>query len=207
MPKTIEIDVLYGSFTISKEVPATYDEADTLLGETGGALDGFIADCTARNFLPRLYREVSKKLVELGHAREQTGEGPAKKDGTKNPVFETHIAHVERVRAAGDDALKATIGTMLTDTAAAIPYYEKGERTGFGGKVAQSALDGANRLFAQGDDKVEETIKAIEAHVPGYKVARDADQQATPESLARGISAFIKHTQEAAKKQALGMLE
>lgn len=200
MPKTIEISVLYSNFDVNVNVPSTYEEGDALVGETGGVLDGFISDCSARNFLPRLYAAVSKELVTAGHSKKVTGKSEPKKDGTTSDILESNIVHIGRIHTEGDDALKTLIGERLQAVASSIPFYSAAERAaGGGGKISQGAQDAANEFFSQGDDVVESKVQLIEGMVPAYKVARDAQNAVTPESLARGIQALQTHALRQAK--------
>lgn len=205
MPKPREIDVLYGNFTVEASVPSTYEEGDALVGEVGGVLDGFIADCAARNFLPRLYKNVSAQLVTKGHKKTKTGE-TKKKDGTVVDVLESDISHIGRVHDEGDETVKESIGMLLISTASSIPFYKAGERTGGGGKVSQSALDASNNAFAEGEEKVEQIASVIEEQVPSFKVARDAENNITPEALARGIQALDKRLRTVAVQQRMQLL-
>ncbi len=196
--KTRETDVLYDNVTITHQVPASYEEGDRAVGEIGGVLHGFIADNVARNLLPRLYRAVSRKLVEQGFPKETKKEG-------ENTITETDIKHCARVY---DDnkAMKPVIEELLQTTANEIPFHEKTERaTGFG-RIAVGAQNGANNYFAQGAEAVERAVTAIETLVSGYKIQRDSNGVVLPEGLARGIMAVNKKISDDAKRQANALL-
>lgn len=210
--KSKSIDVLYGLIVANLNVPSTIEEGDNLVGEVGAVLDGFIDDTLYRNTLPRLYKAVSAKLVSLGHevaqaVDEKTGKPVTRKvtDGEK-PVMESAIVHIARVYNAGDDELKGQIAALFEEVSKELPFYEKGQRTGGGGKVSQQALDAANGILAGGVENVESKVSIIESKVPGYRVARDTDGNVSAEALARGISALQKYLQAEALKAAAGAL-
>ncbi len=206
MPKDRTISVLYDTFDIIKSVPSTYDEGDKLVGEIGGLLDGWLSDCIARNFLRRLYRDVSAKLVEKGWPRAVIKtEKRAGKDDIN--IYESHIVHIGRIHDESKETeFKAYIGKLLQETATTIPLYEAGDRQSTGGRINQGSIDAANEFFAQGDEQVEKTATLIEAMVPGYKIGRDEQLAVTPETLARGIQALEKHIEKEAKSKAKAAL-
>lgn len=208
MPKQQEISVLYGKFDILKEVPATYAEIDALVGEADAGLGGWLADTSARNFLPRLYEAVAVKLTEMGHPHKQIGTRKAAKEGgADSPIYETDIVHVDRVHTDGDDALKATIGTLINDANASLPFWSKRAGGGGGaGRISTDALEGANSFFAKGPDTVEKVAAHIEGFVPGYTVLRDSSGSPTPESLARAIMAMNRKIEDDAKKASANAL-
>lgn len=203
MPKQQEISVLYGKFDILKEVPATYAEIDSLVGEPDAGLGGWLADTSARNFLPRLYEAVAVKLTEMGYPHKQIGVRKATKEGgADSPIYETDIVHVDRVHTEGDDELKAKIGTLINDVNASLPFWSKRAGGGGGtGRITNDALEGANTSFSKGPDFVEKVVAKIENQVPGYTVIRDASGSPTPESLARALMAWDKVLVENAKKE------
>lgn len=202
--KQQEYSVLKGEFDILLNVPGDYEEFDKALGEIGAALGEGTDNIVYRNTLPRLYTGVSKALDESGKTRKVV-ETKQNADGTVKEVKESPIAHIERVLTENPD-FKAELGELFAKVASALAFYEKGERTGGGGKVSQQAIDGANSILAQGADRVDKVVSYIESTVPGYKVGRDLDQNVTPESLARAIQALNKHMEREAKKAASGAL-
>lgn len=210
MPKLLDISVLYNTADVQVSVPSTYEEADTLLGETGGALDGFIADCSARNFLPRLYKAVAAKLEATGFPAKVVANKVTKtkdtegKDSEKTvDVYETDIKHVGRIYTDGDEDQKKEIVELLQTTAKTIPFYAAGDRSGTG-KVAQKYIDRANELIEGG--MAAEAITMIESETPNYKVGVDGDGVPTAEGLARGIAAMDKHLQAQAARTTLSKL-
>lgn len=205
MPKQIEVSVLYDTTDVLVNVPSTYEEGDALVGEVGGVLDGFIADCTARNFLPRLYKTVAKQMQDAGHKKAVTGKTtPSKEGGTVNDIYETDIKFLGRI-VEEDETLKPDVIAKLNSTASSIPFWEKGERTG-GGKISTVSQELANKVFSAGPDKVEAAATAIESRVPGLVVGRDSNGAVTPEGLARAIHAMNKHVEAEAKREAAGLL-
>lgn len=205
MPHNVEIDYLDGEFTVQEEAPATVAELVSQLGEEM-VVEETTSNLRYRNKHPRVYRKVSAAVEASGFARE-VKETKENKDGTKKEIKEGEIQHLRRYLAtAGDDpSVRETLQNLFSTTASSEPLYVKGERTGGGGKIAQKDMEVANSLFTKGTEKVEEVVEKIEARVPGYKVSRDADEAVTPESLARGISAFNKQLQKEQREQLLGV--
>lgn len=199
-----EIDALYGNITITKDVPSTYEEAESLIGEAGGLLKGWLADTIARNYLPRVYDAVSAE-IEPNFPVAVVGQ-EEKKDGTKTDVKETAIKHVGRYfESLPDDEAKKAFAASFNSTAVSLPLYAKGERGGGGGRVAEWAIEAANQKFAASQQNA--TADAIETKTSGaVKVARDADGNPTVDSLARGIAALAKWIEQQSKKDAMASL-
>lgn len=227
MPKAQKIDVLYGSVEVEVQVPANYDEADAAIGETGGALKGFISDCSARNFLPRLYKGVAAVLEAEGEAKPETHSHlKAIKTGSKNTkkvvdgkettvstdTYETDIVHIGRVYEKGDDEIKSRIAQLLMSTANSIPFYSARDGTG-SGAIAEKFTEAANKVFAAGPEKVGEVVSKVEELLvtKAYKITRDAEGAPTIEGLARGLYMLEKKMVEDAKRAAAastaGLLE
>lgn len=213
MPQQVEIDYLDGEFTIQETEPSTIQECVDLIGEVG-VVDETTSNLRYRNKYPRVYKKVSAAIAAKFPRPQKTKEGPdgtkvpvvsKKKDGTETPVLVEPNEHLRQYLASGDGA-RAELQELFASTANAEPLYVKGERVGGGGKISQGALDGANSKFAAGEEAVEAAIETIEANIPGYKVARDAEGAATPESLARGIQALNKHLQQKALASAKALL-
>lgn len=172
-----------------------------------------------RNKYPRVYRKVSdivaakdginfpkpQKLDKLGAPVTKTVKGKDGQPDTESPVLADATAHLRAYLATGE-AAKAKLAELFTNIATAEPLFVKGERSGGGGKIAQWAVDEANKRIALGDEVVEKVAAVIEENVPGYKVGRDADGNVTPDSLARAIAAFKKHEDAKAKAAVLGKL-
>lgn len=205
-----DITFLDGEFEISCPVPETVEELDALLGP-GGAVAEAAANLRYRNWYPRVYKLVSAAVEKLGFKR-AVKETKTLKDGTVKEVKESEMDHLRgyltgrkdnegNVTEPPPEGSREKLNALFLEIAPVQPLFVKGERTGFGGKISQSALDGANALVAKGDEHVENAINKIEASVPGYKIGRDADGNVTPESLARGIQAFQKHLAAEAAKQ------
>jgi len=214
MPSIIEVDYLDGEFTVSENEPATVAEVVEILGEEA-VRSGAIADNRYRNKYPRVYKRVSAELTALGFPRAVI-KSETKKDSTIKQVLEGVNDHARAFLTGRKDADGTTIppqadarevlAEMFTRIANEEPLYVKGERAGGTGKIAKDALDKANAYFAAGTETVESIITAIEGYVSGYKVGRDADESATPESLARGIMALGKEIQRRSQAEILGVL-
>ena len=217
-----EIDYLDGEFTITESEPSTIDELKSLIGEEA-IVENVVANLRYRNKYPRVYRAVSVALTALGFAR-PVKETKVMKDKTVKNVLVSEMDHIRAARTAThpDTTDEATgevtkglpvianadtvIAELFSTHGTAEPLYVKGERSGGGGKISAAALDTANSFFAAGDEVVESKVEIIEAEVPGYKVGRDGDGNATPESVARGIQALNKHLAKKAQAAALNVL-
>jgi hypothetical protein len=187
MPTTEDIDYLDGEFTVQEESPSTLDELKALIGEQG-IIDETTSNLRYRNKYPRVYRKVSEAIVGK-HPRAVTKE-ETKADGTIKKTFQSVMDHIRDYVKTSDEA-KKEVGELFASIGPAEALYVKGERAGGGGKLSQSALDAANQAFASG--QADTYVEFIESTVPGYKIAKDADGAATPESLARGIQALESH--------------
>src|SRR5436190_6759265 len=196
---TVEVDYLDGKIQVDEQEPSTIPELVEIIGEEGLVNEGN-SNLRYRNKYPRVYAKASKELEPL-LARAVKEEKTAK-DGTVRKIF---VSPMDHLRECFQQDAKATTDA-ITRHAQAEPLYVKGERTGGGGKISQGALDAANKFFAEGEDVVDEKVGLIEGMVPGFKVARDADGNATPESLARGIQALNKHLMKEATQKALNVL-
>lgn len=204
--KSVDIDYLDGVFTVSENEPSTIPELVELIGEDS-VVDETTSNLRYRNKYPRVYRLVSKAIEAAPHSfsRAVVKQVP-RKDGTLRDVKESEMDHIRRFVTSGEDQ-KTSVATLFAEIAPAQPLYVKGERAGGGGKVSQSALDAANKFFAAGDETVEARVSIIESRVPGYKVGRDADENVTPESLARGIMALQRQLAKEAADAASALLK
>lgn len=201
MPSPVDVEYLDGEFTVSEQEPSTVAEVVELLGEEA-VRSGAINDNRYRNKYPRVYAKVSAAIVpKLARPVKETKQN---KDGTTKNILVSTNDHIRAYLALGEDA-RAELAELFSSIGATEPLYVKGERAGGGGKIAQATLDAANAFIAEGDDRVEEIITTIESMVPAYKVGRDGEGSATPESLARGIQALEKHLQNEAKKKTAGL--
>lgn len=183
-----EVAYLDGEFDILEDVPSTISELVDLYGEEN-VVESCVADIRYRNKYPRVYKAVAKSIEEQGFAREVVKE-ETKADGTVKKTMESDNNFLRRFLGA-DEANREILGAAFKEVAQAQPLYVKGERAAGQGKVSAQALEAANGIFAQG--RQEKVSDHIEATVPGFKLARTADGNVTPESLARGISALQKH--------------
>lgn len=205
----VEVEYLDGKIKLEENEENTLAELVALLGTEENVFDEVTSNIRYRNKHPRVYRKAANEIQAMVAVEGDEGiEEGAKlyprqvkskkknKDGTETPIYVSDIEYLRATYKTDPDLVTETITKFATSE----PLYTKGERLG-GGRIPQSCTDAANGLFALGDDKVESVIKVIEEQVPGYKVARDLDNSATPESLARGINALEKHTVKIAKAQ------
>lgn len=196
----VEIDYLDGEITVSENEPSTFAECVELLGSESACVEEITSNLRYRNKYPRVYKAASAKLQEVVPREIKSTKTLA--DGTVKNVYDSEMNHLRAAFKADPKATTAAVTAEAQDSL----LYLKGERTSSGGKIAASAMNGANEFFARGDDAVETAATQIEALVPGYSIGRDADKQITPESLARGIQALNKHLQKQAKQQADALL-
>lgn len=207
----VEVEYLDGKVKVEENEESTVAELVLLLGTEEAVVEETTSNIRYRNKHPRVYR---KSANEIQSMKVQNGESDdadlypravksmkKNKDKTETPIYVSDIEYLRSVHKNDPDLVFETISKYAT----AEPLYAKGERLG-GGRIPQSCTDAANGLFALGDDKVESVIKVIEEQVPGYRVARDLDNSATPESLARGINALEKYTVKVAKAQKDAMI-
>jgi hypothetical protein len=216
---TEEIEYLDGKFTVNGQDPDTLEElAQVGFGEPETVAEA-VSNLRYRNKYPRVYKKVSADLITEYSFPRAVESTKTLKDGTVRHVHESVNDHI-RAAVVGrkDEAGNIIPGSMLENAETILlpvfqkyeseePLYVKGERTGLGGKISEAALKQANDFFAVGPDKVEKVAAFIEEKVPGYKVGRDVEDQVTPESLARAISALQKKLAAdatAAAKAALG---
>jgi hypothetical protein len=200
--RTEEINYLDGEFVVNEEEPSTIQELTDLIGD-GAVVDETNSNLRYRNKYPRVYALVSKAIVERGFAKAEKERKQVGKEGSKTEKI-IYISDMDHIRSflQQDEATNRPILQELFDSIApAQPLYVKGERTGGGGKISQAALDSANEFFAKGVETVESVATQIEALVPGFKLTRDTDGNATPESLARGIQALERHLKRQAAAQ------
>lgn len=216
--KQDDIDYLDGEFTVQEDVPTTIEELKPLLGTEDAIVDEVAANLRYRNKYPRVYKAVSARVVSDHGFPRAVKETKKNADGTVKNVLESENDHLRaflKGRAneegvivdAAPEANRATLQSLFTEIATAAPLYLEGEgRRGGGGKVSAGALEMANKFFAAGTEAVERACGKIEADVPGYKIARDSDGSATPESLARGIQALQKAAEAKAKRESMAGL-
>lgn len=198
MPSPVEVDYLDGKYVVNEQEPATIAEVVELLGEEA-VRKSAIDDNRYRNKYPRVYKKVSEAIA-LTFPR-AVKEEKTNKDGTVKKILISTMDHIREYDKSGHEA-EAKLAELFPRIANEEPLFVKGERAGGGGKVSAGALDASNGFFAEGPDKVEAVCGFIESQVPGYKVGRDGDGEATPESVARGIQALNKKMEQDAKKAA-----
>lgn len=205
MSTTAEIDYLDGEFSVQENEPSTLLELTSLIGEQG-VIDETVSNLRYRNKYPRVYKIVSREIGELGFAK-PVKEEKTNKDGTIKKIHVSDMDHAREFLKADPETHRPILQDLFSKVGSAEALYVKGERAGGGGKISQAALDAANGFFALGDDIVEEKVTIIENLVPGYKVGRDSDGAATPESVARGVMALNRFLQKQAQNAALGALK
>lgn len=215
--QSTEVDYLDGEFKVNEEIPSTVEEIGAIIGPDAVVTEA-VNNLRYRNKYPRVYKAVSKE-VEAAHSFPRAVVSTKiLKDGTKKEVKESENDHLRAflfgrkdesgvITAPSPEENRTALGALFAKIGVAEPLYVKGERAGGGGKVSQGALDAANSFFAAGADKVEKVIEVIEGKMAGYKVGRDGDDQATPESLARGIQALGKFQQKQAELAAVAALQ
>lgn len=202
-----EIDYLDGEFQVNEQDPSVLSELTSLIGE-----DGVIKEASNnlryRNKYPRVYRKVSAEVVSRFAFKRDVKEKKTLKDGTVKEILVSENDHLRAYLATDseENPARKNLQALFDEIAPAEPLYVKGERIGGGGKVAQGALDAANKHLAAGPEKVQKVVEVIEAQVPGYKVGRDENGEVTPEGLARGLQALQKKLEQAAKQQAAALL-
>lgn len=195
-----EISALYDNVTLRKDVPSTYAEAEAVIGEAGGLLQGWLGDTIARNFLPRLYSAASKELEANGFKAVIVKTEPPAKEGEKGKdIYETSIKHCGRYWEQASEEERKAFAERLQTLASDLPIWAAGDRSGTG-KIPEWATETANSLLAAGD--VSHVVEEIEASVPGYKVSKESDGTVTGEALARGLAALAKYEAEQAQKKA-----
>lgn len=208
--KTEEITYLDGEFTVQEEVPATAAELIPIIGETA-MVDEAVSNLYYRNRYPRVYKAVSAAVSALGFDRavikETTG-----KDGTVKKTHESPMDHLraflfgrkdkdsDTITTPAPEGSRDKLGALFLDIGPKAPLFVQGERVGGGGKISAANMANAQGIFDEGPESVDGAITTIESMVPGYKIARDPDGDATVESLARGIAALDKHLKNAAPK-------
>src|SRR5215468_12162220 len=169
-------------FVVEEDEPSTIPELVALIGEDSVVLNAS-ANLRYRNKYPRVYKRVSIELQKLGF---QLNDG------------QDEIARVSQYLATNPEAHRPILQEMFNRIANEEPLYIKGDRIG-GGRIAQGALDAAHRYFAEGASKVTEVSEKIEGMLPNYRVARDVENNITPETLARGIQTLQRHLMSQAK--------
>jgi hypothetical protein len=194
MATTSDIDYLDGEFTVQENEPSTLAEVVEIIGEQA-TVDEAVSNLRYRNKYPRVYGKVSAAIA--GTFPRAIKSSTTKADGTVKNVLVSPNDHLRAFLATGEEA-RATLASLFTSIAQSEPLYVKGERTGGGGKVAQATLDAANGFFAAGQE--DDIAAKIESMVPGYKCGRDAENNLTVESLARGIQALERHLAKQAPK-------
>lgn len=215
----VDIDYLDGEFTIQEQEPSTLAELQELLGAEAAVVDEVTSNLRYRNKYPRVYREVSKLVVERHGFPRAVVDTKKLKDGTVKDVLESENDHLRafwkgRADAEGKietpapaenrEALASLFAEVANGSQSAL--YIEGERRAGGGKVSAAATEMANKIHANGVEKVEEAARRIEETVSGYKVGRDAEGAVTVESLARGIQALQKDAEAKAKRAATASL-
>src|SRR4030095_3479371 len=136
-------------FVVEEEEPSTIPELSSLIGE-----DAIITNTNAnlryRNKYPRVYKRMSVEVAKLGFAP------PVKKIVDEKPVYVDDIEHISAYLAADPEGHRPVLQELFQRIAKEEPLYLKGDRVGGGGRIAQSALDAANRDFAERPEEIVE---------------------------------------------------
>jgi hypothetical protein len=193
-----EVDYLDGEFTTTEKEPSTIPELREMIGEEG-VIENVNSNLRYRNKYPRVYKRVSQEVIKLGFERRVKKE-ELNKDGTVKKILVSDMDHLREFLAKDEMENRPVLQALFDRIANEEPLYVKGERVGGGGRIAQGALDAANKYFAKGDDEVDRVVLTIEERIPGFKVARDGENNVTPESVARGIQALQRYLMQQAKK-------
>lgn len=197
MSNPTEYEVLDGEFTVMLNDPTEVSELVEMIGAEA-VVENTVANLHTRNRLPRLYKKVSEE-VSKEFPRAVKSE-KTNKDGTKSQILVSYNDHLRAYSQSSDEA-KQKVGELFSSIAPKEALHVKGERTGGGGRIGQAALDAANAIIADGEEKVAAVVEYIESETPGYKVGRDGGDAVTPESLARGIQAMHKYAEAKAKRE------
>lgn len=194
-----EVDYLDGEFTTTEKEPSTIPELIAMIGEDA-VVENVNSNLRYRNKYPRVYKRVSQEVIKLGFERKVKKE-EMNKDGTVKRILVSDMDHLRNFLAANEAEHRPILQELFDKIATEEPLYVKGERVAGGGRIAQGALDAANKYFAKGDEEVERVVAIIEEKVPGFKVTRDGDGSVTPESVARGIQTLDRYLTQQARKQ------
>lgn len=194
-----EVDYLDGEFTTTEKEPSTIPELKDMIGEDG-VIENVNSNLRYRNKYPRVYKRVSAEVIKLGFERRVKKE-EGNKDGTIKKILVSDMDHLREFLSSNETEHRSVLQELFDRIANEEPLYVKGERAG-GGRIAQGALDAANKYFAKGDEEVERVVSTIEERIPGYKISRDGEGGVTPESVARGIQSLQRYLMQQAKKAA-----
>lgn len=215
--KQVDIDYLDGEFTVQESEPATLAELVAVLGTEDAVIDDATSNLRYRNKYPRVYAAVSKEVTSRHGFGRKVVEQKKLKDGTLRDVLESENNHLRRflkgeadeegnIVSPAPEGNREILAGLFNEIAPNAPLYVEGERRGGGGKVSAAAIELANKIIANGEEKVEEAAARIESTVANYKVGRDGEGKITPESLARGVQALQKDAEAKAKRAAAASL-
>lgn len=188
---TEEVAYLDDQILVKEETEDTLADIVAVYGEEF-VRKYFVSNLRYRNKHPRVYKKASAELVPFLSLKFKT------QPGTEKKIYEKPLDHLHRCYKKNAELTTAVISKFAQSE----PLYVKGDRTGVGGKISQTAIDNANTFFAEGDDVVEGKVLTIEALVPNYKVERDEQNAVTPDGLARGIQMLSNHLDRQAKETA-----
>jgi len=192
------VDYLDGEFTVDEKEPSTIPELIAMIGEDS-VVENVNSNLRYRNKYPRVYKRVSRELIKLGIDKRVKKE-ELTKDGTVKKVLESDMDHLRGYLASNESDHRPVLQELFDRIGNEEPMHVKGERSG-GGRIAQGALDAANKYFAKGDDEVERVVQIIEDKVPGCKIPRDGENNVDVYGLARGIQMLDRYLTQLARKQ------
>ena len=196
--KQSEVEYLDGQISVMDQEPSTVAELIVILGSEEAVVDEVVANLRYRNRHPRIYKKVSAEIASEVPKREKSRKTV---DGKEKVIYVSDIDHLREAFKVSPD----TVTELVTKLGQSEPLYVKGERSGTG-RISQAALDAANGMIAEGEERVEGVIKFIEETVPGYKVSRDSDGSVSNETLARAIQTLNKHLERTARQQTQALL-
>lgn len=172
------------------QVPESADEYDKKAGRVGACVE----DATQYNILHSYNTKLRSEFLdalekETGVKRNvdqaRTDAQPAKKDGTKTPVYEKESLYFKRV-CSETGKTAAEFKDLAQKTADALPF-DNTESTGGGGRIGKEYKTAAADLIAKGAETLAKVIANLERLNPGLTVELDDDGQPTEESLAKAI--------------------
>lgn len=194
--KQVEVNYLDDLITVTENEENKFEELKAILGSEEDVCEEVTSNLRYRNRHPRIYKKACAEIVSLFPK-------PIKKKVGDKVIYVSDIDHLREAWKAGHSE---KITDVITKLGQSEPLYVKGERSGTG-RISQAALDAANGMIAEGEERVEGVIKFIEETVPGYKVSRDpSDESVSVENLARAVQRLNKHLEAESKKKTQAIL-
>src|SRR5437867_1521410 len=142
---TTEVDYLDGEFTTTEKEPSTIPELREMIGEEG-VIENVNSNLRYRNKYPRVYKRVRQEVIRLGFERRVKKE-ELNKDGTVKKILVSDMDHLREFLAKDEAEHRPVLQELFDRVSNEEPLYVKGERVAGGGRIAQGALDAANKYF------------------------------------------------------------